>query len=335
MIFIIILLGISLLLTPASEAIGIPHGEPAPGFTLSSVEGKAVSLGDYKEQVLVMIFWRTEQKRSLLALEDAKSALEKYNKKGVQVLSIIEDSDNREEALKILEDKKITYPLLIDTDRQVYGSYGVRVYPTTVIIDREGIVVYDIPSHPLTYKTKLKGYIRKTLGEIDESKLEEVLSPHKEIKDAAELESSRLYNLALKFTNSGLHDMAINTVIKSIEAKPDMVKSHILLGFLYLEIKETDKALEAFNKAVELDPQSHDAKTGLGGALVLKGDVDKAIEVLDSASTANPYPQMTYYELGKAYEIKGNKDKSIEMYKKAIEKIVKKQVLPSSISLCK
>lgn len=335
MIFIIILMAISLLLTPASDAISIPHGEPAPAFTMTSVEGKALSLSDYKEKIVVMIFWRTEQKRSLLTLEDAKSALEDYGKKGVLVLSVIEDSDNREEALKILEDKKITYPLLIDNDRQVYGSYGVRVFPTTVIINKEGIVVYDIPSHPLTYKTKLKGYIRKTLGEIDESKLEEVLSPHKEIKDEAELESSRLYNLALKFTDSGLHDMAINTAVKSVEAKPDMIKSHILLGFLYLEIKEEDKALEAFNKAIELDPHSNDAKTGLGGALILKGDIDKAIEVLDSAATANPYPQMTYYELGRAYELKGDKDKSIVMYKKAIEKIVKKQVLPSSISLCK
>ena len=69
--------------------------------------------------------------------------------------------------------------------------------------------------------------------------------------------------------------------------------------------------------------------------MILKGDIDRAIEILDDAAVANPYPQMTYYELGKAYELKGEKDKSIEMYKKAIKKIIDKQILPSSISRCK
>jgi tetratricopeptide (TPR) repeat protein len=85
---------------------------------------------------------------------------------------------------------------------------------------------------------------------------------------------------------------------------------------------------------VELDPNSHDAKTGMGGALILKGDIDKALEALNSAAVANPYPQMTYYELGKAYELKGDKVKSSEMYKKAIEKLIDKKILPSSISKC-
>ena len=43
---------------------------------------------------------------------------------------------------------------------------------------------------------------------------------------------------------------------------------------------------------------------------------------------------MTYYELGKAYELKGDKDKAIEMYKKAIEKIINKKILPLSVSKC-
>jgi tetratricopeptide (TPR) repeat protein len=194
---------------------------------------------------------------------------------------------------------------------------------------------HSIPSHPLTYKKILTGYIKKDLGEIDEVGLQKAISPHKKIKDEASVAALRMYNLALKFTKSGMLDMAINTAVKSVEAKPEMAKTHILIGFLYLETKKPDKALEAFNRAIELDPLSNDAKTGLGGALILKGDIDDAIEILESAAVTNPYPQMTYYELGKAYELKGEKDKSIEMYKKAIEKIIKKQILPASISKCK
>jgi tetratricopeptide (TPR) repeat protein len=335
MIRLILTLVTLLLFTPASNAISISHGEVAPAFRLTSVEGKSFPLNKYEGKVVVVLFWRTGQERSLLALQDAKAILDKYKGKGLEVLSIIEDSDNKEEALMIFKNKGIDYPLLVDRDRQVYGDYGIRVFPSTVIVDKEGKIAYDIPSHPLTYKTKLRGYVKSALGEIDEGQLKEALSPHNEHHDKADLEASRLYNLAMKFTESRMFDLAINSAVKSIDAKPDMVKSHILLGFLYLETDEPDKALETFNQALELDPGSNDARTGLGGVLITKGDVDKAIETLEPAARANPYPQMTYYELGKAYELKGDKEKSMKMYKKAIEKIIHKKILPSSISKCK
>jgi tetratricopeptide (TPR) repeat protein len=334
MIRIILGLVILLLFTPASDAISISAGSPAPDFTTGSIDGKRISLNEYKGKVLVILFWRTDQERSILALQDANEILDKYKNKGIEVVSVMEESDNKEEALMIFKNKGIGFTLLIDTDRRIYSDYGVRVFPTTVIIDKQGLVAYDIPSHPLTYKTKLRGYIKKVLGEIDEAELEETLSPHKEEKDKPSMEASRLYNLALKFTESRIFDTAIEMAVKSVNANPEMPESRILLGFLYLETKEADKALEAFRKAVELDPNSHDAQTGLGGALILKGDIDKAIEVLNAASLANPYPQMTYYELGNAYELKGDKAKASEMYKKAIEKLIDKKILPSSISKC-
>jgi len=43
---------------------------------------------------------------------------------------------------------------------------------------------------------------------------------------------------------------------------------------------------------------------------------------------------MTYYELGKAYEKKGESEKAIKMYRRAIEKVIHKKILPSSIAKC-
>lgn len=334
MIVLVLTFIFSLLFSSSPGALTVSGGEAAPDFTLTSVEGKSVSLSDYKGRAAVIIYWRTGQKRSLLALKDCRDILEKFKGKEVNVISVIAESDSQEEAKGILKDNGIGYPLFIDYNRKIYSSFGIRVYPSTVIIDKEGMIAYAIPSHPLTYKKILEEYIKKALGEIEEGELEEALSIHKEEKDRASLEAFRLYNLALKFTESGLIDLAVDTASKSAEAKPDMSKSHILLGFLYLQRKEADKAMDSFNRASQLDPGSNDVKTGIAGALILKGEIDEAIKILETAAVANPYPQMTYYELGRAYELKGEKDKSIEMYKKAIEKIINKKVLPSSVSRC-
>jgi len=323
-----------LLFAPLSNAISIPLGHSAPDFSLSSTDGDTISISNFKDKTLIVLFWRTGQKRSAMALKDTDEILKKYGEKGVQAICIIQNSDELDEAANMIREKDISCPLFIDSNRRAYGDYGIRVFPTTVLVNKEGAVAYDIPSHPLTYKMKLDGYVRKMLGEINDEELEHVLSPQKEKTDDATLESMRLYNLAMKFVKMRMFDQAVDTAVKSVEAKPDRIESLTLLGFLYLETDDAEKALETFNKAVELDPESKDIKTGLGGAFILNKEYDKAIEVLEDAIVANPYSQMTYYELGKAYELKGNTDKSIEMYKRAIEKIVKKQILPSSISKC-
>jgi tetratricopeptide (TPR) repeat protein len=329
-----LLLALIFLITPVCNAFGVPLGERAPDFSLVSSEGEVASKSKFREKVLVMIFWRTDQKRSLLALEDASELLEKYKGKGMRVLTIIQGSDNLEEAKKIMSENNINLPLYVDKDREAYSDFGVRVFPTTIAIDKEGVITYDIASHPVSYKIKLQGYVRKLLGEITEDEMKSAISPGKKVKDEATLEATRRYNLALKFIEMRLPDQAIDAAIKSVEAKPDMVKSIILLGFLYLNGNEAEKALDTFEKALKIEPGSNDARTGKGGALVLKGEADRAIEILSEAAAANPYPQMTYYELGKAYELKSDKEKAMEMYKKAIEKIVQKKILPSSVSKC-
>ncbi len=325
---------IVMLFSSVSNAISIPLGEASPDFSLRSLDGESVTLSEHKGSVVVLIYWRTDHKRSLLALKDGRDVMKSLKKKDIKIFSILGGSDDKDKARAVMKDNDIDFPVLVDTDRTMYSDYGIRVYPTTIIINKETVLDKDIPSHPLTYKKLLQGHIKKALGEIDEAGLKEMISSKREKKDKPTLEAERLYNLAMKFTKSGLQDMAVNTVRKSIKVKSDMTASHILLGFLLLDAGETDEALSTFNKAVELDPKSKEAQTGLGGALVLKGDAEKAIEILVPATKANPYSQMTYYELGKAYELKGDKDKSIQMFKKAIEKIIHKAVLPSTVARC-
>ena len=329
--YLITLLSLLILFSPSAHAISTPHGETAPDFTLNSLDGKAVSLNKYKGSIVILIYWRPEQERSLMALTDGQDLFKRYKDKGVQVMGLTTEIDKQEELRNIVKEHEIDFPVLLDTDRQVFGDYGIRVYPSTVIIDRGSKLSYDLPGHSLTYKITLEAHLQYMLGEIDEKKLNDIISFHRETVDESAVLAERRYNLALKFTKAQLYEQAIEEAKKSTEAKPDIAGSHTLLGFLFLAAKEGDKAFQEFSKAVEIDPLSHDAKTGLGAALILKGDIDGAIKILTDAVISNPCPEMTYYELGRVYELKGEKDKSIEMYKKAVEKIMKRQVIPSSI----
>ena len=330
-----LLISLILLFSSVAHAMNIEIGDEAPDFTLMTVQGEVASLSDYNDSILVFVYFKQSQKRSILALKDAYTLSKTYASKGVTFIGITANGTDRDSIKKLLSDNRVKLPVLIDKARKVYSSYGIRVYPTTVLIGKDGMISRSLPGHPLTYPTILEGYIRSALGEIDKDELSKILSTDKKKADPALLEAERNYNLALKFTSSGLIDQAIMTAKKSVESKPDIAKSHILLGFLLLKNEETEMALESFNKALGIDPDSKDAKTGLGEVHIRKGEFDSAIEILTPATVANPYSQMAYYKLAKAYELKGEKDKSIEMYNKAIQKIFSKSLLPSSLAKCK
>jgi peroxiredoxin len=332
---IIFLFVISLLNFSVAQSINVQPGDVAPDFTLNSVEDEAITLSNLRDKIVVLLYLKTEQSRSLEAMKDIQSLFGQYGSKGIQVIGVTAEAGERESILKIARENDLDFPILVDSERDVYGSYGIRVYPSTVIIDREGNVAYSVPGHSLSYKVKMDGRFRYLLEEISEEELKAVMSPKKEVKDDALIKAERRYNLALKFTSSRLNDQAVMMVKQSIMAKPDLAKSHILLGFLLLEDEEADEAYDAFSKALDITPDSKDAKTGLGSALILKGELDRAIEVLTEAASLNPNAQRTFYELGNAYNLKGDVAKAAEMYKKALEKIIHKHILPSSLSRCK
>jgi tetratricopeptide (TPR) repeat protein len=324
---LILLLSLLLMLSPVfpAHAVNIHYGAAAPQFDLQSTGGENVSLSDYKEKIVVLLYWKSAQKYSIDALEDCRVFFNTYKTRGVQFIGLIADTEDVQKVRKIMKDGGIDFPVLIDTGRQVYGTYGVRVYPTTIIIDRKGKYFRSIPGHAVTYNTKLEAYLRNMLGEIQEMELAEIVSLQRKGKEKSKLERKavRKYNLALKFAGSGMIDQAITSAKNSIEIKPDMPRTHVLLGSLYLEIEDVEKSLEEFQRALELDPESYEAKTGQGRAYILQGELDRAVKILTEAAALNPHPETVYYQLGRAYELKGEERKAMEMYKKAADKVTK------------
>ena len=199
MIITSITLFLLILFSPVSYAINIPAGEVAPDFNLTTLEDESLSLSDNDGKVTVLIYWRTDHKRSLLALKDAKEIVEKFKKKDIRIITFIAETDDMALVKSTLADNEMDFPVIVDYGRQFYSDYGIRVYPTTIIVAKKGVITHSIPSHPLTYRKLFKAYILKSLGKIDENKLNEMLSPQNEKIDKVYLESMRLYNLAIKY----------------------------------------------------------------------------------------------------------------------------------------
>ena len=111
----------------------------APGFTLQSRDGRAVSLAQFKGDVVIINFWASwcgpcRQEMPLL-----DSIYKQYKDMGFTMIGLNVER-NPHDANAWLLKTPVSYPILYDTKSQVSQLYHVQAMPTTVIIDRQGIV---------------------------------------------------------------------------------------------------------------------------------------------------------------------------------------------------
>jgi tetratricopeptide (TPR) repeat protein len=296
------------------------EGQPTPGFSLKDMAGNTVSLSDFAGKVVVVVFFKPDQDNSVAALADLQKLQPRLSPKGVVTLAIISETDEKAKLKEVMDAQKITFPVLLDEGRKAYGAWGVFLYPTTGVIDKDGKLAAQVPSHNRKYAETVEGNARLALGEITKEQLAEALNPkEKEQMSPERKKAERHMMLAGKLIERKLYDKAAEELSNAVAADPDMAEARVRYGFILLKLGDPVKAQENFTKAVEIDPKVDDAKTGLGACYVAQQEVDKGIEVLTDALKLNTKPARAYFELGRAYEKKGAFDKASEHYRKALE----------------
>jgi thiol-disulfide isomerase/thioredoxin len=123
--------------TSFAEAVNsLPH------FALTNAaNGKAVKSEMFKGKVLLVTFFATwcppcrQEIPSLLKLQET------YESKGFTVLGISVDEGGQKVVKKMIEQDKITYPMLM-ADSQILRDFGgITGVPTSFLVDRQGKVI--------------------------------------------------------------------------------------------------------------------------------------------------------------------------------------------------
>ena len=109
-----IVLSLGILLVAAPQLWGFRHlkeGERAPDFTLKNLEGKSYSLSASKGKVAIILYWRTDQVRSLNALKALKQLSVSFANQPVRILTITKDPDTS--AIKeVKQSLELPFPVL-------------------------------------------------------------------------------------------------------------------------------------------------------------------------------------------------------------------------------
>jgi tetratricopeptide (TPR) repeat protein len=315
----VLLLIISLLAQPLVWGFRhLKEGEPAPDFKLKALDDKTYSLSDSKKKVEIILYWRTDQDRSLNALKALKQLNNTFSDQPVRILAITKDTDTS--AIKeVTQSLNLPFPVLRDSKEEVYSQFGVFVFPSTAIIDQKGIYRFHYGGYRENYAKEVEDRVKVFLGLLSEKDLN--VNEGQEVTLATE-EQKRArnhINLGKTLHTRGMDDKAIMEFRKAVELDGFNPEGHILLGLLLLDQGETDEALRHLNTGMELDPKSTFAKIGLGRAYRMKGETDKSLNILQAELELNPDSEAIHLELGKVYESLGKKDEALKHYKASAE----------------
>jgi len=133
------------LLSAASSQTPATHldvGAEAPEFTLEDLEGKKVGLKDLRGNVVLLNFWASW----CLPCRQEISSLEKiqreYKESGLIVLGI--NDEEVQKAKDFLKQNSLTLLTLNDPGQKVAKLYHVPGIPTSVLIDKQGIISWQL-----------------------------------------------------------------------------------------------------------------------------------------------------------------------------------------------
>jgi peroxiredoxin len=120
---------------------GLPTvGSQAPTFTLTGLDGKSHSLAEYRGQVVLINFWATWCIPCRAEMPELETAYKKHRANGVVVLGI-DWKESRETVQAFIEERQVTYPILLDSDGRAYNAFQVPALPQTYVLDRQGKIV--------------------------------------------------------------------------------------------------------------------------------------------------------------------------------------------------
>lgn len=115
----------------------------APAYAFQAIDGRAIDSDALRGQVVVLNFWATWCGPCKLEMPALQSLHEDRADDGVAVIGLATDV-SRADVPPFLEQREITYPIGYATSDHQRAFGGVRMIPTTYIIDRTGVIRHKV-----------------------------------------------------------------------------------------------------------------------------------------------------------------------------------------------
>jgi tetratricopeptide (TPR) repeat protein len=302
----------------AATLLALQVGMTGPEFSINTLAGEPRTFPDLKgEKLTILVFWSTWSAKSAKILARMEKLFEKYKDRGLAIIGINADeqvlSNKTLSDVGTLRDKlKIGYPMCVDRGLTVFHDYGVIALPTTIIMDGDRLIKYELSGYPLVGAEAMADFVTSTM-EGKKPELTAGKARYLPNKDAV-----RLYNMGkITLKSKRMADMAEIWFKKAIVADPGFVLPHLSLGLMYVQKGNAPMAQAEFKEVLAREPENPIALCESGMILVNEGQTGEGMVLFDTARKNEESYTPCYYYAGYAYGKEGKLGEAWKMFDEA------------------
>lgn len=302
-------------------AVSCAHAQaPATaGRPLKDAAGRDLAI-PAPDRPTLLLFLRPGQSQSD---EAVKIATTLAKDRSLQVVGIISGDDAAAGAARLTAARfgnGQAWPIVTDTDYAASGRFAVRVWPTTVIINKSGESTAHLAGLPVTFVNDLAAHLDFAAGKIDRAGLQKALADREIVADSAQQKAARHVEVALRLAAKGMAEQARAELARALELK--VTEPHLLLSMTRVHLMTGDpkEALALLAQIKDGQFPAGEISTLKGWAALQSGQWDQAKTLLTSAVMLNPDPAEACYLLGRVYEHENDLPKATQFYRKAFER---------------
>jgi peroxiredoxin len=121
----------------AEKKLSAHLNAPAPEFAFKDLTGESFSLASLKGKIVVLNFWFTQCGGCIAEMAELNKLKHGYDGKDVVFLAIT--FDDADKIKTFLKKKKFEYAIIPDS-KKTCNDYDIYGYPTSMVLDRNGVV---------------------------------------------------------------------------------------------------------------------------------------------------------------------------------------------------
>jgi thiol-disulfide isomerase/thioredoxin len=143
------------------------NARPAPGFSLPDYpDRRMVSLADYRGKVVLINFWYPSCGPCRGEFPTLQRVLDKYKDRGFEILSLNVLPEEKDFVVPYLAKNRFTFRPLETTTEWAEKTYGARGFPTNVLVDADGRIVFRpgiirSPREQRSFELQIESLLRK------------------------------------------------------------------------------------------------------------------------------------------------------------------------------
>lgn len=139
-------------------------GDPMPPYSATLLDGKPLNIASEKGNVVFLNVWATWCGPCRFETPELQALQDQYAANGLKVIGVSVDEGDTAAVKTFVAEQKITYSIAVDPEQRIATLVQTTVLPASLLIDRNGKIVWRQIGAIMPNDAKLKTAIERAVA---------------------------------------------------------------------------------------------------------------------------------------------------------------------------